>query len=86
MPNLLSWALSSWTSPASVARSAVRELIGPSGEARDGGVDPLHHLHGRQVLNLSERTIKGHLTTALNKLGADNRAQAAVLATQRGLV
>jgi len=37
-------------------------------------------------LSISERTVKTHITSALNKLGADNRTQAAVLATQHGLL
>jgi len=39
-----------------------------------------------QMLSLSERTVKAHLTTAMGKLGADNRAQAAVLAIQQQLL
>ena len=37
-------------------------------------------------LSITERTAKFHLTSLLNKLGADNRAQAAVLAIQRGML
>ncbi len=37
-------------------------------------------------LSITERTAKFHVTSLLNKLGADNRAQAAVLAVQRGLL
>lgn len=37
-------------------------------------------------LSISERTVKFHLTSIFNKLGADNRAQAVSLATQRGLL
>lgn len=37
-------------------------------------------------LSISERTVKFHVTSILNKLGADNRAQAVALATQRGLL
>jgi DNA-binding NarL/FixJ family response regulator len=46
-------------------------------------------LSNRQIaetLSLSERTIKFHVTAILNKLGADNRAQAVALAAQRGLL
>lgn len=39
-----------------------------------------------RTLHLSERTIKTYLTAAFNKLGVENRAEAAVLATRRGLV
>jgi DNA-binding NarL/FixJ family response regulator len=37
-------------------------------------------------LGITERTVKFHLTTIFNKLGADNRAQAAALAVQQGLL
>jgi DNA-binding NarL/FixJ family response regulator len=39
-----------------------------------------------RALAISERTVKFHLSSAFNKLGADNRAQAVALATQRGLL
>ncbi|HET8629197.1 MAG TPA: LuxR C-terminal-related transcriptional regulator [Thermomicrobiales bacterium] len=39
-----------------------------------------------QMLSLSERTVKAYLTSAMNKLGADNRAQAAVVAVQQQLL
>ncbi len=37
-------------------------------------------------LSISERTVKFHLRSIFNKLGADNRAQAVALAGQRGLL
>jgi predicted ATPase/DNA-binding CsgD family transcriptional regulator len=37
-------------------------------------------------LAISERTVKVHVSSVLNKLGADNRARAAVLATRHGLL
>jgi DNA-binding NarL/FixJ family response regulator len=37
-------------------------------------------------LAITERTAKFHVTSLLNKLGADNRAQAVALAIQRGLL
>ena len=37
-------------------------------------------------LAITERTIKFHMTTIFNKLGADNRAQAIAIAAQRGLL
>jgi DNA-binding NarL/FixJ family response regulator len=46
-------------------------------------------LSNRQIaetLALSERTVKFHVTSILNKLGADNRAQAVALAAARGLL
>lgn len=38
------------------------------------------------ALRIAERTVKGHITSAMNKLGVDNRAHAAVAALQRGLL
>jgi DNA-binding CsgD family transcriptional regulator len=38
------------------------------------------------ALTIGERTVKSYLTSAMNKLGADNRAQAVVAAIQRGLL
>jgi DNA-binding NarL/FixJ family response regulator len=37
-------------------------------------------------LGITERTVKFHVTSIFNKLGADNRAQAVALAIQQGLV
>lgn len=37
-------------------------------------------------LGITERTVKFHVTSVFNKLGADNRAQAVALAIQQGLV
>ncbi len=37
-------------------------------------------------LGITERTVKFHVTSILNKLGADNRAHAVALAAQRGLL
>ncbi|MGH2399949.1 MAG: response regulator, partial [bacterium] len=37
-------------------------------------------------LGITERTVKFHVTSILNKLGAENRAQAVALAAQRGLL
>lgn len=39
-----------------------------------------------EAVGLSERTVKFHLATAFNKLGAENRAQAVALAGERGLL
>lgn len=39
-----------------------------------------------QALAITERTVKFHVTSILNKLGAENRAQAVALAAQRGLI
>jgi len=38
------------------------------------------------ALGITERTVKFHVTSILNKLGADNRAQAVALAARRGLL
>lgn len=37
-------------------------------------------------LSISERTVKFHIASLMNKLGADNRAQAVAVATRRGLL
>ena len=37
-------------------------------------------------LVISERTVRSHVTSIFNKLGADNRAQAVALAAQNGLL
>ena len=37
-------------------------------------------------LGIGERTVKTHLTSAMNNLGVGNRAHAAVAAVQRGLL
>ena len=37
-------------------------------------------------LSITERTVKFHVGSIMNKLGADNRAQAVALAVQRGLL
>jgi DNA-binding NarL/FixJ family response regulator len=39
-----------------------------------------------QALGITERTVKFHVTSILNKLGADNRAHAVAVAAQRGLI
>jgi predicted ATPase/DNA-binding NarL/FixJ family response regulator len=38
------------------------------------------------ALSIAERTVKTHVASAMNKLGVDNRAHAAVVAIQRGLL
>jgi DNA-binding NarL/FixJ family response regulator len=38
------------------------------------------------ALSITERTVKSHVASAMNKLGVDNRAHAAVAAIQRGLL
>ncbi len=38
------------------------------------------------ALSIAERTVKTHVTSAMNKLGVDNRAHAAVAVVQRGLL
>ncbi|HET8998841.1 MAG TPA: LuxR C-terminal-related transcriptional regulator [bacterium] len=38
------------------------------------------------ALSIGERTVKSHVASAMNKLGVDNRAHAAVVAIQRGLL
>ena len=38
------------------------------------------------TLSISERTVKFHVTSIFNKLGAENRAQAVAIAAERGLL
>ena len=38
------------------------------------------------ALNISERTVKFHMSSILGKLGADNRTEAVTIAMQRGLI
>jgi DNA-binding NarL/FixJ family response regulator len=38
------------------------------------------------ALGIASRTVKTHVTSAMNKLGVDNRAHAAVAAIRRGLL
>jgi two-component system NarL family response regulator len=39
-----------------------------------------------ESLDISERTVKFHVTAILNKLGADNRTQAVAMASRRGIL
>ena len=39
-----------------------------------------------RALGITERTVKFHVTSIFNKLGADNRAQAVAMAIQQGLM
>jgi DNA-binding NarL/FixJ family response regulator len=39
-----------------------------------------------ESLSITERTVKFHVTAILNKLGADNRAQAVAMASRRGIL
>lgn len=48
--------------------------------------DGLSNKQIAHTLTITERTVKFHLTSLFNKLGADNRAQAVALAVQRGLL
>jgi len=85
----------SYLSPR-VAAKLVSDVAHP--RARGGLLSPRQRgvlslvaagLSNRQIgetLSLSERTIKFHVTAILNKLGADNRAQAVALAAERGLL
>ena len=47
-----------------------------------------HRMSGAPVfaLEISERTVKFHVTALFNKPGADNRAQAVAIAAERGLL
>lgn len=48
--------------------------------------DGLSNKQIAHALKITERTAKFHITSILNKLGADNRAQAVAIAAQRGLL
>jgi DNA-binding NarL/FixJ family response regulator len=85
----------SYLSPriAATLVKGVTEPRGPGGllSDRERGVLRLvaTGLSNRQIaesLSISERTVKFHVTAILNKLGADNRAQAVALAAERGLL
>jgi DNA-binding NarL/FixJ family response regulator len=85
----------SYLSPR-IAAKLVNGVVQPRGRAgllsaRERGVLRLvaAGLSNRQIgetLSISERTVKFHVTAILNKLGADNRAQAVALAAERGLL
>jgi DNA-binding NarL/FixJ family response regulator len=68
-------------------RRGTRGLLSP----REGGVlrlvaAGLSNKQIAQALKISERTVKFHVNSIFNKLGADNRAQAVALAAERGLL
>lgn len=67
--------------PASAATLTDRELVVLRRVA-----DGLPNKSIARDLGVSERTVKYHLTAIMNKLGADNRAQAVALAAQHGLL
>src|SRR5713226_18984 len=48
--------------------------------------DGLSNKQIARSLGITERTVKFHVTSIFNKLGAENRAQAVALAIQQGLV
>jgi DNA-binding NarL/FixJ family response regulator len=48
--------------------------------------DGLSNKQVAHTLAITERTVKFHMTSIFNKLGAENRAQATALAIQRGLL
>jgi DNA-binding NarL/FixJ family response regulator len=85
----------SYLSPR-IAATLVRQVSQPRGRSgllssRERGVLRLvaAGLSNREIgkaLGISERTVKFHVTAILNKLGAENRAQAVAVAVQRGLL
>jgi DNA-binding NarL/FixJ family response regulator len=85
----------SYLSPR-IATALVSDVARPRGRttllsARERGVlrlvaTGLSNREIGQALAISERTVKFHVTSILNKLGADNRAQAVALAARRGLL
>ena len=85
----------SYLSPRIAAKlvTGVKQPHSRSGllSARERGVLGLvaAGLSNRQIahaLSISERTVKFHVTSIFNKLGAENRAQAVALAAARGLL
>jgi DNA-binding NarL/FixJ family response regulator len=85
----------SYLSPR-IAAKLVKGVAQPRGRtgllsARERGVLRLvaAGMSNRQIgrtLSISERTVKFHVTAILNKLGAENRAQAVAIAAERGLL
>jgi len=85
----------SYLSPR-IAAKLVKDVAQPRGRtgvlsARERGVLRLvaAGLSNRQIgetLSITERTVKFHVTAILNKLGAENRAQAVAIAAERGLL
>jgi DNA-binding NarL/FixJ family response regulator len=85
----------SYLSPR-IAAKLVKDVAAPRGRTgvlspRERGVIRLvaAGLSNRQIgetLSITERTVKFHVTAILNKLGAENRAQAVALAAERGLL
>ncbi len=81
---------------ARIAAKLVKGVAQPRGRAgllsaRERGVLRLVAAgqSNRQIaktLAISERTVKFHVTSLFNKLGADNRAQAVAIAAQRGIL
>jgi DNA-binding NarL/FixJ family response regulator len=85
----------SYLSPR-IAAKLVKDVAAPRGRTgvlspRERGVIRLvaAGLSNRQIgetLSITERTVKFHVTAILNKLGAENRAQAVAVAAERGLL
>ena len=85
----------SYLSPR-IAATLVKQVKQPRGRqglltARERGVLRLvaAGLSNKEIgksLSISERTVKFHVTAILNKLGAENRAQAVALGVQRGFL
>jgi DNA-binding NarL/FixJ family response regulator len=77
--------------PAGVAAALGDQLPGPVLSAREVEVLELivKGLANKQiayVLNIAEHTVKNHVKNILDKLGVDDRTQAATAAIQRGIV
>lgn len=65
--------------PATTLTEREREVLG-------GIAEGLANKQIAQSLGITERTVKYHVTSILNKLGAENRAHAVAVAAQRGLL
>ncbi len=77
--------------PADLARHLAAARLGPAITARERDV-LAHIIAGRAnkeiaaTLKISEFTVKRHVSTIIDKMSVNNRAQAAVEAIRRGLV
>ena len=77
--------------PAAVAAALAAQVPGPDLSAREIQVLELivRGLANKQIaynLNIAEHTVKNHVKNILNKLGVQDRTQAATGAIQRGIV
>jgi DNA-binding NarL/FixJ family response regulator len=72
-------------SPDAEDRRRLGELTGRETEILDCIARGLDNSAIAALLELSEKTVRNHITHIFDKLGVDNRAQAIVLARRNGL-